>query len=128
VKNKDALAILAASFPNLIFTSMELMRERRNLSLLQAYYALNKDELKKDHWEEWRQDNIGRQSRGERTVSWVNWSQSLIKGMMDSDRAPPGVSNWKDRLAKALFLANYGFEQGKTKPAHPELSATQIEK
>jgi hypothetical protein len=132
---------------------MEAVRERRHLSLYQAYYQLNKDEISHVLHAAWckhikdtkiAKGELESQATAEQDpvlaiklakevammnpLTWVNWSQSYIKHMIDYDRKPTTCNDWDDRKARAEFLSINGYPMGTEKPAHPTLSAEEIER
>jgi hypothetical protein len=133
--------------------ALGIMRERRHLSIYQAYYRLNKDEISRAVYPEWRKhvasvmtkkELLESQATAERDVklatklakeaamlnpmSWVNWSQSYIKQMIDTNRKPTSCTDWEDRKTRAEFLSIHGHEMGTEKPVCPTLSGEQIER
>jgi hypothetical protein len=61
-------------------------------------------------------------------MSWVNWSQSYIKQIIDTNQKPTSCTDWEDCKTRAEFLLVHGHKMGTEKPVCPTLSGEQIER
>jgi hypothetical protein len=144
---------LEHNFESKLRIAMEIVRKRRHLSIYQAYYQLNKDEISNVLHTAWfkhvktteaAKEALESQATAEQDLglatklaieaamtnpmSWVNWLQSYIKQMIDTDRKPTNCTDWDDRKARAEFLSINGYPMGTEKPVRPTLSAEEIER
>jgi hypothetical protein len=102
---------------------MRVLRQKRRLSLTQAWNFLNNEDVFgncKPLWDAAR-------AKGSKKP-WITFIQEYCKRIVTATRAPPDVPNWAARLDEAKYLAEHGYPRGGKVIEPPPLTNLEVER
>jgi hypothetical protein len=103
---------------------MEVIRNKRHLTLPQAWSVLNLDDVHK----QCKSCYATAIANGTTNDTYANFTNAYCKGVVEATHAPPNISDWANRVAAAQFLSTHGYPRGGQPYQPPVLTNLEYER